>query len=78
LLIYLPDSLNFKYLKKQFLFSVIYEIDRLLYASLVKIRNQEEKKHLQNYSVISVKILDTFKQQLINTAELQGIFSIKS
>jgi hypothetical protein len=78
LLKYLPNNPKFKYLKMDFLFSVIYEVDKIMFKNLMDFRNKEEKKgNLKAYSEFTINIAEEFNAKISSLSELNSNINIR-
>jgi hypothetical protein len=70
---YLPDKVKIQYLDRDFLFSLIYAVDRNLYDKCVKISGrEEEKKHSKTFSEYGVEITENWAKMLAYAPDLKG------
>lgn len=71
---YFPDDYKYSYVRREFLFSVIFLANKNLYKELEKIKIKEQKlrkkKILSNYSL---KVSSKYKDKLVKSEKLDGI-----
>ncbi len=70
---YIPDGIKFKNLKREFLLSVIYEVDKEAYKNLVKIKDeQEEARHASKLKDLYVDVLQEYKEFVAGAPEVKS------
>ena len=69
---FLPDGIKFKYLKRDFLFSILYHKRPEVYAELVAL--SEREKELSKRKLLAdcaIKVVDRFREKLLNLPDLK-------